>query len=170
MMLCVLTTEATDTYQRAYFGKKFFPGNFLFSKLFKISSVQATQEFNNLLKYVDLLPQGSWNTCCNFGILSSYIGKLPNIQVFPGSLRQVTNVIFTLFLHQSTLSTSAVHWSRTTVEELRGGKAAPCLWWAPRQHSWIISTKGKTWAHVRGQKEPPAKSSISFCLYFYHEE
>ena len=56
MMLCALTTEATNIYQRAYFGKKFFPGNFLSLKLFKISGVQDTQELNNLLNYVVLLP------------------------------------------------------------------------------------------------------------------
>lgn len=99
-------------------------GNFLFSKVFKITSDQTTQ----LDKALSYSPLGSCNRCYIFGILSVDISKLPNTQIFPGSLRQVINVIFTKFLHPSIPSTSEVQWSRISVGELRAGEAALYMW------------------------------------------
>lgn len=135
------------------------------------SRVPVSRHCNYLIKHAVLLHWGpTWNRCCYlWDFLSLYISKLPNTQVFPGLPGQDTNVIFILFLHQSILSTSAVRWGRTTMAELKAREAAPFRRWASRQRLWIISTKGRTWAHIRVQKEPSAKSRISSCLCFYQE-
>lgn len=68
-------------------------------------------------------------------------------------------------------SISPVHFWSPVKRNLRGraesGRGCPVNVSSAQQCSWLISTKGTTWAHLHWQKEAPAKSRISDCLCFH---
>lgn len=121
MMLCGLSTEPWASYQSVFGEKK---TSWVTSPSQSFPRSPMSRPYNN--KVCNYSPWQFCNRYCIFRILSLCISKLPNTQVFPGSLRQVINVIFTMFLHQSLLSTSVVQWSGSAVGELKA-REAPLL-------------------------------------------
>jgi len=158
---CTIHWTTSYISKRAFGGKK-YPEQLLFLKVFQDRQCPE----HTITTRAVILHGGSVIDAVSLGFCLFTSVNCQTPKVFPGSLRQVINVIFTMFLHQSILSTSVDQWSGSAVGELEAGEAALSVWGGPRPHSWIISTEGTTWAHGHGQEEPPAKARISSCVCF----
>lgn len=80
---------------------------------------------NDFIKHLVTLLGDSVIHAISLAFLSLYISKLPNTQVSPGPFRKIINVISTVFLHQSILSTSVGQWSRTALGALESTGCYP---------------------------------------------